>query len=70
MVFVDCLYIYGFNFIIDKVLVEDVIQEIFCKLYQRDKDLIEVKNIWSYLFVVLCNYIWKSLSMDCNYEEY
>lgn len=70
LAFADRLYIYGSNLTIDKALVEDAIQEIFCKLYQRDKDLIEVKNIRSYLFVALRNHIRKSLSTDRNHEQH
>lgn len=68
--FAERLYIYGCNLTIDKALVEDAIQEIFCKLYQRDKNLVEVKNIRSYLFVALRNHIRKSLSTDRNHEKH
>ena len=70
LAFADRLYIYGCNLTIDNALVQDAIQEIFCKLYQRDKDLIEVKNIRSYLFVALRNHIRKSLSTDRNHEKH
>lgn len=70
LAFADRLYVYGCNLTIDKALVEDAIQEIFCKLYQRDKGLIEVKNIRSYLFVALRNHIRKSLSTDRNHERH
>lgn len=70
LAFADRLYVYGCNLTLDKALVEDAIQEIFCKLYQRDKGLIEVKNIRSYLFVALRNHIRKSLSTDRNHERH
>jgi RNA polymerase sigma factor (sigma-70 family) len=70
LAFAERLYVYGCNLTIDKALVEDAIQEIFCKLYQRDKGLIEVKNIRSYLFVALRNHIRKSLSTDRNHEKH
>jgi RNA polymerase sigma-70 factor (ECF subfamily) len=70
LAFADRLYVYGSNLTVDKALVEDAIQEIFCKLYQRDKGLIEVSNIRSYLFVALRNHIRKSMSTDRNHEQH
>lgn len=70
LAFAERLYIYGCNLTIDNALVQDAIQEIFCKLYQRDKGLIEVQNIRSYLFVALRNHIRKSLSTDRNHEKH
>lgn len=68
--FMDRLYVYGCNLTVDVALVEDAIQEIFYKLYQRDKTMVEVKNIRSYLFVALRNHIRKSLSTDRNHDKH
>lgn len=67
---IDRLYIYGCNLTVDVALVEDAIQEIFYKLYQRDKTMVEVKNIRSYLFVALRNHVRKSLSTDRNHDKH
>lgn len=70
LAFAEKLYIYGCNLTLDDALVQDAIQDIFYKLYQRDKTLIEVQNIRSYLFVALRNHIRKSLSTDRNHEKH
>ncbi|MCB9290490.1 MAG: RNA polymerase sigma factor [Lewinellaceae bacterium] len=60
------LFIYGCNLTSDEALVKDAIQEIFLKLYQKDKSLIDIHNIRSYLFVALRNHVRKSLHVRRN----
>ncbi len=64
--FADRLFVYGCNLTADEALVKDAIQEIFLKLYQRDRSLVDIQNIRSYLFVALRNHIRKSLSVSRN----
>ena len=43
--FVGRLFSYGCNFTTDEALVKDAIQEVFLKLYQRDKASIDNKKL-------------------------
>jgi RNA polymerase sigma factor (sigma-70 family) len=54
------LYLYGCKQTTDTVLVEDGIQDIFCKLYEGVVNIENIHNIQNYLFIALRNYIRKS----------
>lgn len=64
--FFDRLFVYGCNIVYDETFVKDAIQEIFLKLLQRDRSTLEIKNISSYLFVALRNYLRKELYARAN----
>lgn len=44
------LYNFSFSYVMNKEVAEDIVQDIFSKLWQKGKDIPEVANIKSYLF--------------------
>ncbi len=70
LLFFDRLYLYGCSIVEDKALVKDAIQDIFVKLLQREKELLQIHNINSYLFVALRNHLKKSLIVRSNHQNH
>ena len=62
------LYLYGCKQTADTALVEDAIQDIFCKLFEGGQYLDNINNIHSYLLIALRNYIRKSISTGYRHE--
>ena len=55
--YVQALYSYGLHFTANRELLEDCIQDIFIKLYQKRKNLKSTDNIKLYLFITLKNHL-------------
>lgn len=53
--YVHKLFLYGLSISPDREIVKDAIHDVFVKLYNKRKEVAEVKDIQSYLFTLLRN---------------
>jgi len=67
---VNMLFNYGCRLTADKELLKDCIHDIFIKIYNKRKDLGEITNFKSYLFISLKNKLCDESRKRTNFDDY
>nr|WP_321436701.1 RNA polymerase sigma factor [uncultured Bacteroides sp.] len=67
---VNMLFNYGCRLTTDKELLKDCIHDIFIKIYNKRKDLGEIANFKSYLFISLKNKLCDESRKRTNFDDY
>lgn len=62
--YVQSLFAFGLQYVSDREMLKDCIQEVFIKIYRNRKNLAVTDNIKLYLFVALKNCVLNSLKKD------
>lgn len=64
--YVQSLFAFGLQYISDREVLKDCIQDVFIKIYKNRKSLNSTDNIKLYLFIALKNHLLNTLKKDKN----